>query len=553
MYAAVKFGDSGSYRLMRIDSSLAATNYGKLTAYLIAWSNSQGKWVSGPSASKTIGQSPTEVVVVAAGGPLPMVVLHGTSSLPGTCTFAFAATAATGSSYSNWKVVYQLPGSASWVAVDTGTSVPFAISGNLSAYLEAWSAAGHQWVSGPMNNLYVPTPMVVDPPIFKDAGGKALDSTWEQDGTTISLQIAGTGTIYYTTNNSYPSPGMNGTSVWDASQKLTFPLDLSSLTIQAVAKNAGTTSSPTRLVISRPLWTRQDNLDAGCVQSDGNLVLACGDATGPWRWDTTGNKWKAIDPIWQVGQVKQLLITSKAVFVSMKTGGVRRLDRTAATGRFVELNLRTRPASLGGLAVARDTLWASTSNGPWFYDIVGDTWAAPRLPAATTFNAKEGPAWSNGTVLWMAFGPDLWRYGPSSGGPIAWEQWNSTFPNISWLGPDPFSANAAAMGYGTNFGQIGTVKMIASSNYLNTTNGVSVVQVATSGANAYAATDNGSGSGGVVRATGWAAQYWSNPERDWPSVSNRSISSQGVAAFSAHGNDWLLATTQQGTYTLKIR
>ena len=553
MYAAVKFGDTGSYRLVRTDSSLSATHNGKVTAYLIAWNNGQAKWVSGPSTTKTIGQSSTEATIVPPGGPLPSIVLHGTSSLPGTCTFSFSSTSAASAGYSNWKVVYQLPGGTSWVATDTGKSVPFDNSGNLSAYLEAWSSSSQQWVSGPMNNIYVPTPAVVDPPVFKDANGNTLDSVWEQDGSTISLQIAGTGTIYYTTNNNYPSPGMSGTSVWDPTQKLTFPLDLYTLTIQAVAKSGTTTSNVSRLAISRPLWTRQDNLAAGCVQSDAGLVLACGDATGPWRWDTTGNKWNPLDAAWQVGQAQQLLITTKFVFTATRTGSIRRMDRTASSGRFVELGVRTRPSNPGGLAVARDTLWVSTANGPFFYDAASDAWAAPKLPAGTNFNPNEGPAWSDGGVLWMAFGPDLWRYGTSNGGPAIWQQWNSTYPNISWLGPDPFNTASAAMDYGTNFGQIGTVKMMASTNYLNINNGASVVQVASNGTNAYAATDNGTGSGGVVHAGGWAAQFWSNPDRDWPSVSNRSISSQGVAVFSAHGHDWLVASTPQGTYTLKLK
>lgn len=552
-HVAFKLSDTGAYRLARIDSSIYASANGKVVAYLIAWNSNLGQWVSGPSATKTIGQSSAEPLVVSPGGPLPAVVIHGTSTVPGTCTFAFPATSPATSGYSDWKVVYQLPGGTEWVVLDTGKSVSFTVTGNISAYFEAWSLSGQHWVSGPVNSITVPTAVVLDPPVFKDADGNTLDSAWEQDGNTLSLQIAGAGTIYYTTNGGYPSPGMSGTSMWDPSQKLTFPLDVSTLTIQAVARSAGVTSNASQLLIRRPLWTRLDNIEAGCVQSAGNLVLACGDATGPWRWDTTSSKWTPLDPSWTVGQARQLLITPKSVFATLRTGVVRRLDRTAAANRFAELDLRTRPANLGGLAVARDTLWASTSAGPYFYDVAADTWAAPALPSGTAFSPSEGPAWSNGTVLWMAFGSELWRYGPTTAGPIGWEQWNSTFPNVSWLGPDPFSATSAAMGYGGNFGQIGTTRMVASSNYLFSPSGAAVVQVASHGTNAYAATDNGTGTGGVVRAAGWSAGNWSGPERDWPSVSNRTISSQGVAAFAAHGNDWLLATTPQGTYVLKLK
>lgn len=552
---AWKFGDTGTYRLMRLDSSIYPATNGKITGYLMAWSTNQSKWVSGPSSTQSFGQSPTTPLLVQQGGVLPYLpTINGTSAVPGTATITFAPTASD-AEYTNWKVVYRTPGSTNWIIAEPGTSVPFNFSGNLSAYLEAWSPTNQQWVSGMATNLYVPTLLVVDPPVFKDPTGMLLDSTWLLDTITITLQIQGAGTIYFTTDGGYPSPGNSGTSVWDPSQKLTFPSELSSLTIRAVSVDAKVSSNVAQLVIGRPLWTRRDNSQAGCIRSAGNEVFACGDDTGPWLWDTTGNKWIPLDPDWGNGRVELLEVDPAKIVAATENGGVQLLNRTAASGRFIEIGGSDRPSRLGGLAIASDTLWASSPEGPLFYDAIQDTWATSIMPSGTVLTGTEGPAWSDGKIIWMAFGPDLWRYVSSSEirTNSGWQLWNNIYSTIRWLGPDPFATSGAVVGFGGSLYQISGSPMTTGSNHLGNTNNGSVVQIATAKGTAYAAMDDGSGLGGVARASGWESQYWSYPDREWPSVSNRAVSSQGVVKFNAHGFAWLLSSTPQGTYTLRVK
>ena len=67
----------------------------------------------------------------------------------------------------------------------------------------------------------------------------------------------------------------------------------------------------------------------------------------------------------------------------------------------------------------------------------------------------------------------------------------------------------------------------------------------------FVATDNQGGSGGVGRIPGWIATAI-NTNRAWPTSGNTGVSCQGIGRFSSSGKDWMLATTLQGTYVIRI-
>lgn len=546
-----RIGDTGSLRAMGIDSSFMMKEPGEVKAYLMAWNTSTGGWATGYQANAFIGQSPAHFVVVPYGGPLPVVTILGESSTPSTARFQF--TPPSEGTYSKWKIVYQLSGATSWSSIDSGNGVAIPSASTITAYLEAWSETAKQWVSGPASSLAIPVPITVEPPVFLDGDGTVLGATWEQDGITIPLRIAGSGTIYYTTDGSTPYPNSTYTSVWSAGQlKMSFPLSLESMNIRAMAVVNGTQSSVSSITVNRPLWDLKTDQVAGCLRSDGQIVLACGDESGPWIFDALQEKWLPVATSWSEGNVATILLNSTEAVFATDLGKVVLLDRTGGTTDLYLLGSDASLGTIGGLAILHDTLWASTSNGPKYYDVLLDDWFSPAGVSTYSFGAP-GPAFAQDSTLWMAFGQYLWRYGTAIAGyPDGWNSWGSIGSNISLIQPDPFAATGLCVGYVYGLYQVNTTSPGFTSNYMYTSNSSAPTQLVTLNAAAFVATDNGSGEGGVMRSTAWGT-YLNPFQRAWPSVGGRTISAQGLVQFADGDSRWLMASTQQGTYMLRLR
>lgn len=546
-----RIGDTGSLRAMSIDSSFMMSEAGEVKAYLMAWETNSGGWVTGYQASSFLGQSSSHFVVVPYGGPLPALTILGESSTPSTTRFQFTPPA--GGGYSNWKIVYQLSSSTTWSNIDTGTGVGIPSPTTITAYLEAWSETTKQWVSGPTSSLSIPVPITVDPPTFLDGDGMVLGSTWEQDGITIPLRITGSGTIYYTTDGSAPYPNSTYTSVWSAGQvSMAFPLTVESMNIRAMAVVNGTQSTVSSITVNRPLWTLKNSQVAGCLKGDSDLVLACGDETGPWVLDTTNWSWIHVAASWMAGKVTSILLNSTEAVFATDLGKVVLLDRTGTTSDLLLLGGASSLGTIGGLAMLRDTLWASTSNGPKYYDLDLDQWISPTGLPSYGFGTP-GPVFAQDSALWMGFGQYLWRYGTALAGyPDGWNSWGSIGSNVSLIQADPFDPTGVCIGYAYGLYQVNTSSPGFTSNYMTTSNSSTPKQLIGLNSAVFAATDNGNGEGGVLKSTGWGANLYST-NRAWPFVAGRAISAQGLVLIRNSNSRWLVGTTQQGTYALKVR
>lgn len=546
-----RVGDTGSLRVMSLDSSFMMNEAGEVKAYLMAWNTSSGGWATGYQASSFLGQSSAHFVVVPYSGPLPALTILGESTTPSTARFQF--TPPSSGTYSKWKIVYLLSGETVWSNIDSGNGVAIPNATAITAYLEAWSETTKQWVSGPASSLSIPVPITVEPPVFLDGDGVPLESTWEQDGITIPLRITGSGTIYYTTDGSTPYPNSTYTSVWSAGQlKMAFPLSLESMTIRALAIVNGTQSTVSSITVNRPLWSLKNNQMAGCLRSDGEVALACGDETGPWIFDTTDWKWIPVATSWSEGKVTTMLLNSTEAVFATDLGKVVFLDRTSSMTDLYLLGSGASLGTIGGLAILHDTLWASTSDGPKYYDILLDDWLSPAGVSTYSFGAP-GPVFAQDSSLWMAFGQYLWRYGTAIAGYAeGWNSWGSIGSNISLLQTDPFVASGLCIGYAYGLYQVNTTSPGFTSNYMSTANSSAPTQLVTINLAAFVATDNGNGEGGVMRSTAWGTIL--NPfNRAWPSIAGRAISAQGLVLYSTGEFKWLIGSTQQGTYMLKLR
>lgn len=550
---ACRRGDMTEYRIIPIDSSLAIASNTTVYAYLLAWNPTTKAWQSGPQnmVAVTSGQSILTPTLVPSGGPLPVPSVLGRSYLPSSITFRTNATTTDSSKYKEWMVAYRILGMSDWnlIKADQAGYIAQSVPVTVAAYLQAWDPSLSKWVSGPETTQDLPIVVNVDAPVIKDLAGNILGTTWEREGLTIALDMQAKGTIYFTTNELEPDSNSSWTEKWTPGKILTFPATSEYLTIRAIAVVDGNKSQTTTLTVKRPTWANKDNRAAGCVESNGTQVFACGDATGPWYW-SPGSGWTSIDPSWSGGEVKTLRVTDFDLFLATKTGEIWWAELASLGDGFSQLG--SGLGTVGGLEFFNDTLWATTSSGPKYLDYETLTWETPPdIPSpAPYWSGAPGPAWQDGEQLWMGFSNQLWRHGPATASvSAAWLDWTYIGSSITWIGPDPFAPTGLAVGTTSGLQQIPSVPGGTASTQLYS--GTPVIQAVGVKGAGFVATDNQGGSGGVGRIPGWTAMGIST-NRGWPTSGNMGVSSQGIGRFSANGKDWMLATTLQGTYVIRI-
>ncbi len=145
---------SGGWTLLDLPATVPYSGSGTINAYLMAWSQSQSRWVSGPLNSSTYPAEPTFTGIVSAGGPLQPLSITLPASYPGSAFFSYSDTLMY-SQYSHWKIVVQYGAATpTYYALHNHTEY-LSGSGTLTAYLMAWN--GSNWVSGPANMVTYPT------------------------------------------------------------------------------------------------------------------------------------------------------------------------------------------------------------------------------------------------------------------------------------------------------------------------------------------------------------------------------------------------------------
>ncbi len=552
---ACRRSDMADFTIIPIDSFLPITVNTTIYAYLMAWNTTTKTWQSGPQnmVNVTSGQSVLNPILVAPGSLLPKPSVRGLSFLPSSITFRTNASATDSVSYSDWKVAYKVVGYTDWNLIDASQSAYIPYSGNptVVAYLEAWDRNASKWVAGPETTQVLPIVVNVDPPVIKDTLGNILGTTWEREGLTIALDMQAKGTIYFSTSGNDPDSTTSWTEKWTPGKILTFPATTENLPIRAIAVVDGNASQVTQVVAKRPSWAQKDNKAAGCVDGNGSQVFACGDERGPWYW-SPGSGWAVVDPNWTHGAPTTIRVTDFDLFVATASGEVYWAELARISEGFVQMG--SSLGKIGGLEYHSDTLWATTSAGPFFFnvDLLVLDWSLPpdlQLPFPDA-GSQPGPVWSDGENLWMAFGSDLWRHGPTTAlVPAPWTRWLYTSSSLTWIGADPFAT--AGVAYGNGYGLSPVPLQPNGSVPYNISSGKPVVEVVAIRGAAYVATDNSGGLGAVSRIGGWSASSL-YPNRGWPLSGSEGVASQGMAKFSHNGLTWILASSLQGTYVIRV-
>ncbi|QQS03907.1 MAG: chitobiase/beta-hexosaminidase C-terminal domain-containing protein [Fibrobacterota bacterium] len=542
--AALGTMPSGPFNYTSETSTVPVTSQLQLEACIVAWDPGNSTW--------KIGQSKT--IVVSGGKPvgdpdyttpggldLEVPTLTLPTRLPGNLQVGVPANMPT--DLVEAKVAYQLGSTGIWLPARPNENIAIQTPVQVKVYVAAWSNSQQRWMYGRVKTFYLdPAGSTLAPPSFTDLSNNPLEASLEVPGTSFTINLRSTtGSVYYTTDGTSPSPGMGSTQPWSSGMTLQIPTGSDSIVVRAIAYDGSRVSTENKLVVHLPRWTLLDDRDLICLAAgpDGS-VFACGDGNGPKRLVDTG--WVDLVPNWNLPGAQTLHINDSELVAGVE-GQVWRIRKFATCWIY-------------GVTRHGGNLWASTDFGTYTcVEGIWGQWTTVQKPDGT------GPMWSDGSNLWQGSGDVLAKYGWDASIPgYNWMAWGTKASNIRAFAADSFSTTVptlredmiVATESGIYLWNTTTSSMILRSVVQSDVSGIEGIAWGPS-KRLYMAFRDANGYGGVRRTPGWAST-WNHVAMGWPGQAEGTP--YGATGVGFHrmfnGDTRVVATTPRGTYTVKL-